>query len=252
MERRGNDKQLRVALDDLSRRLADLRRETGLTEEELVRELVPRRAPRQRQESGERTEVDWTEHNRKIEESRKRRAAQASIFLDLVRRNLPTKLVYRPGVMSEEEATQHMHGFATRFYASHLARVAKEGLLAGKEIEEEISGFDEMYYLLELASLATMIAVEAYDWDNFPELEGMLGASAEDEEVFYRADKEVYSREEVMRALAKAREKVREVERYAELGEDLSGRVPGAKAAERAEAMREVLASFREALGENL
>jgi hypothetical protein len=84
-------------------------------------------------------------------------------------------MVYRPGVMSEEEATQHMHGFATRFYASHLARVAKEGSLAGKEIEEEISDFDEMYYLLELASLATMVAVEAYDWDNFPSWRGCSG-----------------------------------------------------------------------------
>lgn len=43
VKRQSNSEELQAALRDLSESLADLRRETGLSEEELVEELVPRK-----------------------------------------------------------------------------------------------------------------------------------------------------------------------------------------------------------------
>lgn len=182
--------------------------------------------------------VDWAGHNRRVAESEGRRVGQAALFLEFVRRNLRTQLSYRPGVMGEDEAAEHMHGLVTSFYAKHVLRV----------VQPDRSEFDEMYRLLELASLATIVAVEGYDWEGFPELEGFAGTSPQQTQPFYRVNKEAFSKEEVLRALTRVRETVREDRTRAGLGEDFSGAEPDEKGIARAEAIEEGLNLFRDAL----
>lgn len=106
----------------------------------------------------------WEEHNRRVVEDRNRYSEQIRFFNELVRLNIDSKISTRPSAGRGLEGTLRSFQNQMDYF---LGSIEHGGGLDG-------ASFDQKYFLLEAASVLAMMAVDQYDWKEFPkDLEGM-------------------------------------------------------------------------------
>lgn len=108
--------------------------------------------------------VDWEEHNRRVVEDRNRYSEQIRLFNELVRLNIDSQISTRPSASGGLPGT--FRSFMRQIQSLSEAVEHQGGL--------KKDSFDQMHFLLSASSVLAMMAVDVYDWKEFPrDLEGM-------------------------------------------------------------------------------